>query len=250
MKKVVHIILLFAIVSCNTTKNTLGSHSIDPYQYTISKKLVAQKGAVVSAHPLASKIGVGIMKNGGNAVDAAIATQLALAVVYPNAGNLGGGGFMVARLANGQTVALDYREMAPASAHRDMYLDAQGNVMQGKSVNGHLASGVPGTVAGLFESMQYAKLSFKQLIQPAIELAEKGFVITEREASSLNSIQDELNEYNTMPSALQKKTKWKAGDTLIQKDLANTFKRIKDKGAKGFYEGRTAELIVEEMKRG
>ena len=250
MKKVVHIILLFAIVSCNTTKNTLGSHSIDPYQYTISKKLVAQKGAVVSAHPLASKIGVGIMKNGGNAVDAAIATQLALAVVYPNAGNLGGGGFMVARLANGQTVALDYREMAPASAHRDMYLDAQGNVMQGKSVNGHLASGVPGTVAGLFESMQYAKLSFKQLIQPAIELAEKGFVITEREASSLNSIQDELNEYNTMPSAFQKKTKWKAGDTLIQKDLANTLKRIKENGAKGFYEGRTAELIVEEMKRG
>ena len=250
MKKVVHIILLFAIVSCNTTKNTLGSYSIDPYRYTISKKLVAQKGAVVSAHPLASKIGVGIMKNGGNAVDAAIATQLALAVVYPNAGNLGGGGFMVARLANGQTVALDYREMAPASAHRDMYLDAQGNVMQGKSVNGHLASGVPGTVAGLFESMQYAKLSFKQLIQPAIELAEKGFVITEREASSLNSIQDELNEYNTMPSAFQKKTKWKAGDTLIQKDLANTLKRIKDKGAKGFYEGRTAELIVEEMKRG
>ena len=190
------------------------------------------------------------MKNGGNAVDAAIATQLALAVVYPDAGNLGGGGFMVARLANGKTVALDYREMAPASAHRDMYLDAQGNVMQGKSVNGHLASGVPGTVAGLFESMQYAKLSFKQLIQPAIELAEKGFVITEREASSLNSIQDELNEYNTMPSALQKKTKWKAGDTLVQKDLANTLKRIKDKGAKGFYEGRTAELIVEEMKRG
>ncbi len=250
MKKIVQLLFLVALVSCHTSKNTLKPYSIDPYQYNPTKKTVAQKGAVVSAHPLASKVGVAIMKSGGNAVDAAIATQLALAVVYPNAGNLGGGGFMIARLANGQTLALDYREMAPAAAHRDMYLDAQGNVLPGKSVNGHLSSGVPGTVAGLFASQQYAKLPFKQLIQPAIELAEKGFVITEREASSLNSIQDELNQYNTMPTAFQKKTKWKAGDTLVQMDLANTLKRIRDHGAQGFYEGRTAQLIVEEMKRG
>jgi gamma-glutamyltranspeptidase / glutathione hydrolase len=250
MNKVIQIILFSVLVSCHTPKNTLSSHSIDPYQYTTSKKVVAQKGAVVSAHPLASKIGVAIMKKGGNAIDAAIATQLALAVVYPNAGNIGGGGFLVARLANGQTLALDYREIAPASAHRDMYLDAQGNVMQGKSVNGHLSSGVPGTVAGLFESMQYAKLPFAQLIQPAIELAEKGFVITEREAASLNSIQKELATYNTTTSAFQKKEKWQGGDTLIQTDLANTLKRIKDDGAKGFYEGKTAQLVVEEMKRG
>src|SRR2546423_677787 len=127
---------------------------INPYQYVTHKKTVSKKGAVVSAHPLASKVGVGIMKQGGNAVDAAIATQLALAVVYPGAGNIGGGGFMVARLSNGKTVALDYREKAPNTASRNMYLDKAGNVIPGKSINGHLSSGVPGTIAGLFESMK------------------------------------------------------------------------------------------------
>jgi gamma-glutamyltranspeptidase / glutathione hydrolase len=224
--------------------------SINPYQYSINKKTACQKGAVVSAHPLASKVGVEIMKQGGNAVDAAIAIQLALAVVYPSAGNIGGGGFMVVRLANGKTAALDYRETAPAAASRDMYLDQNGNVIKGKSVNGHLSSGVPGTIAGLFESARYAKLPFRKLIQPAIDLAEKGFTLTEREAASFNSIQDDLNEFNTTPSIFQKKDKWKAGDTLIQKDLANTLKRIRDKGVKGFYEGTTAKLIVDEMKRG
>jgi len=250
MHKIISILVFISIISCHAPRNTLSAYSINPYQYTINKKTVSQKGAVVSAHPLASKVGIAVMKKGGNAVDAAIATQLALAVVYPNAGNIGGGGFMVARLANGQIVALDYREMAPAASQRDMYLDAKGNVVEGKSVNGYLSSGVPGTVAVLFESMQYAKLSFKDLIQPAIELAEKGFVITEREAASFNGIQDELNEFNTVVSVFQKKTEWKAGDTLIQTDLANTLRRISDDGAKGFYEGRTAQLIVEEMKRG
>lgn len=247
MRKLFLFLFLLFIFSCDTAKQAI---SINPYQYSITKKVIAKNGAVVCAHPLASEVGIEIMKQGGNAIDAAIATQLALAVVYPNAGNLGGGGFLVARLANGQTVSLDYREMAPSSAHRDMYLDRNGEVMKGKSVNGHLSSGVPGTVSGLFESSKYAKLSFKKLIQPAIDLAEKGFVITSREASSLNGIQDELNEYNTTPSAFQKKEKWEAGDTLIQKDLANTLKRIYDKGAKGFYEGKTAQLIVDEMKRG
>lgn len=247
MRKLFSLLFLFIVFSCGTSKNTTG---IDPYQYSITKKIVSKNGAVVSAHPLASKVGVEIMKQGGNAIDAAIATQLALAVVYPGAGNIGGGGFMVARLANGKTLALDYRETAPSSAQRDMYLDENGNVVSGKSLNGHLSGGVPGTVAGLFEAAQYGKLSFKKLIQPAIDLAEKGFVITGREAASLNSIQDELNEFNTTPSAFQKKEKWKAGDTLIQKDLANTLKRIRDKGAKGFYEGKTARLIADEMKRG
>jgi gamma-glutamyltranspeptidase/glutathione hydrolase len=195
-------------------------------------------------------VGVAILKKGGNAVDAAIATQLALAVVYPGAGNIGGGGFMVARLANGETLALDYREMAPSSANRDMYLDANGNVVQGKSINGHLSSGVPGSIAGMFASMKYAKLSFKELIQPAIDLAEKGFAISEREASSLNSIQQDLQKYNTQPSAFLNSKGWKAGDTLVQKDLANTLKLIRDNGEAGFYKGRTAELIVDEMKRG
>ena len=242
--------LLFALLIVISCKVHQPSIAVNPYQYTANKKIVCQNGAVVSAHPLASKVGIEMMKQGGNAIDAAIATQLALAVVYPGAGNIGGGGFMVARLANGQTLALDYREAAPAAAYRDMYLDANGNVINNKSVNGHLSSGVPGTIAGLFETAKYAKLSFKKLIQPAIDLAEKGFVITEREASSLNNIQDDLNKYNTSVSVFQKKNSWKAGDTLIQKDLAKTLIRIRDKGAKGFYEGVTAKLIIEEMKRG
>lgn len=247
MRKTAVFFFLFFVFSCNTTKHSV---SIDSFRYTGTKKFVGKNGAVVSAHPLASKVGVEIMKAGGNAIDAAIATQLALAVLYPGAGNIGGGGFMIARLKNGELLALDYREAAPSGAGRDMYLDRDGNVIKGKSVNGHLSSGVPGTIAGLFESSQYGKLSFKKLIQPAIDLAENGFAISEREAASLNGIQDDLNEYNTTPSAFQKKEKWKKGDTLVQKDLANTLKRIRDKGAKGFYEGRTAQLIVEEMKRG
>lgn len=234
------------LLSCSAPRRL----DIDPYRYEVVKKTVATRGAVVSAHPLASKVGIEIMKRGGNAIDAAIATQLALAVVYPNAGNIGGGGFMVSRLANGELLALDFREKAPSSASRDMYLDDHGEVVKGKSVNGHLSSGVPGTVAGLFEMMRYAKLPFSALIQPAIDLAEKGFVVTQREAISLNGIQDDLNRYNTMPSVFEKKTKWKAGDTLVQTDLAKTLKRIRDKGPKGFYEGPTASMIVEEMKRG
>jgi gamma-glutamyltranspeptidase/glutathione hydrolase len=247
MKKIGSFLLLLIFSSCSTSKSSI---DVNPYQYTINKTSTGKNGAVVSAHPLASKVGVEIMKQGGNAFDAAIATQLALAVVYPNAGNIGGGGFMVARLASGETVALDYREAAPSGASRDMYLDEKGNVIAGKSVNGHLSSGVPGTVAGLFASAKYAKLPFKKLIQPAIDLAEKGFVLTEREAASFNSIQDELKKYNTSPSVFEKTNQWKAGDTLIQKDLANTLKRIRDKGAEGFYGGTTAQLMVDEMKRG
>jgi gamma-glutamyltranspeptidase/glutathione hydrolase len=242
-------IMLLAGMSCSpATKNS--SLDFDPYHYTIQKKVIAENGAVVSAHPLASEVGLAILKQGGNAVDAAIATQLALAVVYPGAGNLGGGGFMVARLADGKEIALDYREMAPGKAHRDMYIDGAGQARTDKSQDGHLSSGVPGTVAGLFASAKYAKLSFDKLIQPAIELAENGFVIGKSEAGSLNGLQSELLQYNTVIPVFVKTGGWKEGDTLIQKDLAQTLKRIKEKGAVGFYEGETAKLIVEEMKRG
>ncbi len=257
MTKAAPVCIFLFLLACNTTKNnTLSSYGINPYQYSVQKKITAINGAVVSAHPLASKVGVEILKQGGNAVDAAIATQLALAVVYPQAGNLGGGGFFVARLANGELVSIDYREMAPGKAHRDMYIDADGKARTDKSQDGHLSSGVPGTVAGLFSSHQYAKLSFDKLIQPAIDLAEKGFAITEKEARSFNGLQDALKKYNsvtpvfaieTLPGGRQE---WKAGDTLIQNDLANTLKRIRDNGAPGFYEGETARLIAEEMKRG
>ena len=250
MKRISIVFLLFVLLSACKTSSKNSSLGFDPYHYSIQKKIIAENGAVVSAHPLASKTGVEILKMGGNAVDAAIATQLALAVVYPNAGNLGGGGFMVARLNDGKEISIDYREMAPGKAHRDMYIDSTGVARTDKSQDGHLASGVPGTVAGLFASAKYSKLSFDKLIQPAIELAEKGFVIGKREANSLNRLQDELKKYNTVMPVFVKTVPWKEGDTLIQTDLANTLKRIKDKGAAGFYEGETAKLIVEEMKRG
>ncbi len=222
---------------------------INPYSYHSQKNISCSKGAVVSAHPLASKAGVDILKKGGNAVDAAIATQLALAVVYPGAGNIGGGGFMVAHLKSGKNIAIDYREKAPAKASRDMYLDSAGNPLLSLSQDGHLASGVPGTVSGLFASHKYARLPFKDLIQPAIELAENGFVITAAEASSLNYHKDEFVRLNTAATAFVKQTAWKAGDTLVQKELAATLKRIRDNGEKGFYEGETAKFIVEEMQR-
>ena len=247
--------------------------ALTPYSYSIPKKALVSHGAVVSAHPLASQVGVSILQQGGNAFDAAIATQLALAVVYPAAGNIGGGGFMVAHLATaphspgkptagtkgaaaqhkatpGRDIALDFRERAPASATRDMYLDAAGNPVQGLSENGHLASGVPGTVAGLFAELKYAKLPFAKLIQPAIDLAENGFVITAEEARNLNHDQGYFKQYNTVQPVFLRTKEWAKGDTLVQKDLAKTLRLIRDKGAKGFYEGETARLILEEMHRG
>jgi gamma-glutamyltranspeptidase/glutathione hydrolase len=236
--------IIFSFVS------VISNAQVTPFKYSSKKSITADHGVVVSAHPLASQVGVSILKKGGNAFDAAIAIQLALAVVYPVAGNIGGGGFMVARLQNAQLLALDFREKAPASASRDMYIDSNGNANTVKSQLGHLSSGVPGTIAGLFAEHKYAKLPFAVLIQPAIELAEKGFAISTGEASSLNSIQSELRKYNTAPSVFIKDTPWKAGDTLIQKELAETLKRIKHFGQAGFYEGPTAKQIVEEMNRG
>jgi gamma-glutamyltranspeptidase / glutathione hydrolase len=246
-------IALLSLVVYAITLPALSQQSreiISAYNYSIQKKSTGSKGAVVSAHPLASKAGLDILRKGGNAIDAAIATQLALAVVYPGAGNIGGGGFLVASLSSGKTLAIDYREKAPAAAHRDMYLDSAGNARTQLSQSGHLASGVPGTIAGLFTSHKYAKLTFTELIQPAIELAEKGFVITSAEASSLNSTRNAFLQNNTQPCAFVRNNAWKAGDTLVQTDLANTLKRVRDNGIKGFYEGETARLIVEEMNRG
>ncbi len=242
--------LFILLVVSGAAKAQADAPGIDAYHYTVQKKVSCSNAAVVSAHPLASKVGLLILKKGGNAVDAAIATQLALAVVYPGAGNIGGGGFMVAHLQNGKSITLDYRETAPAAASRDMYLDKNGNPQMNLSQYGHLASGVPGTVAGLFASHKYGRLPFKTLIEPAIELAEKGFVLTESEAASLNGTRDAFVKYNTVQPAFVKNSRWKAGDTLVQKDLANTLKRIRDLGQKGFYEGETARLLVAEMSRG
>lgn len=210
-----------------------------------------KNGAVVTAHPEASKVGVEILKKGGNAIDASIAVQFALAVVYPNAGNIGGGGFLVYRDAKGKTDALDYREKAPLKASEDMYWDKNGNAITDLSLYGQFAAGVPGTVDGMVKAHEkYGKLNWKELVQPAINLAQKGFKITKQQASELTNKHNDFVKYNSKTNALTSKSSWKEGDLLVQKDLANTLKLIQQKGRAGFYEGKTADLIVKEMKRG
>ncbi len=217
----------------------------------INKEIhVKNSGLVVSAHPLASEAGAQVLRLGGNAYDAAITTQLALAVVYPQAGNLGGGGFLVGVKNTGAQFTIDFRETAPAKADRDLYLDKNGRANTDLSQNGRLAVGVPGTVAGLFATLKHAKLPMSTLIQPAIDLAEQGFAITQREADLLNSHRPLFNAHNKAVSVFQTKASWKEGDLLVQYELANTLKRIQAQGAKGFYEGETAQLIVKEMQRG
>lgn len=245
------VLVLIALNACKSTSGSLnGLKDIDPYKIDIQKTASGTRGAVVSAHPLASKAGLQVLKQGGNAFDAAIATQLALAVVYPNAGNLGGGGFLVAYTKNQQAISIDYREKAPGAAHRDMYLDDNGTPQTNLSQYGQLASGVPGTVAGIFATLPYANLSMDKLIEPAIQLAAYGFVLTEREANNLNALQPDLKKYNSILPVFVRQKPWQAGDTLIQKDLAETLSRIKKYGKSGFYEGVTADLIVAEMQRG
>ena len=221
---------------------------INPFQYEVVKEKSFDNGAVTSAHALASMVGAAMMQEGGNAFDAAIATQLSLAVVFPGAGNIGGGGFMLARKVNGELIGIDYREAAPASASRDMYLDAQGNPIAEKSTRGTSASGIPGSIAGMISTHAYAKLPFAKLIEPAIEFAEFGYAISEREAKGLNADRANFLKHSSAPSAFTQKEVWKAGDTLIQLELAATLKRIQAKGLAGFYEGLTAEYIVKEMQ--
>jgi gamma-glutamyltranspeptidase / glutathione hydrolase len=223
---------------------------LNAYKYVTQKNIEVKNAAVVSAHALASDAGMQVMKQGGNAFDAAIATQFALAVVYPNAGNLGGGGFMVAHTAQGKNIAMDYRETAPAKASRDMYLDTAGNPITILSMQGHLACGTPGSVAGILATLKYAKLPLSKLIARAIMLAEKGFALSANQAASLNSVKDVFLKVNKNKTAFTKNVPWKEGDILIQTDLANTLKRIRDNGAKGFYEGETAKFIATAMQNG
>ena len=246
MKK--HLFLFLFVVASQFTfaQQAKKSFAVQPSV----KSAVYLHGAVSCAHPLAAQAGADILRKGGNAFDAAIATQLALAVVYPFAGNIGGGGFMTAQDKDGKIIALDFRETAPAKASRDMYLDKNGKADTHLSQDGHLSVGVPGSVKGIFAMLLYAKLPFKELINPAIALAENGFILTDREAQSLNAFRKDFEKYNAGKIAFVKNDLWKAGDTLVQTDLANTLKRIRDKGLKDFYEGKTAQLIVKEMQRG
>jgi gamma-glutamyltranspeptidase / glutathione hydrolase len=221
-----------------------------PPDYTIQKSVVEDSAMVVSPHPLATEVGVAIMRQGGNAVDAVVAVQFAIAVVYPRAGNIGGGGFMVYRGADGAIDALDYREKAPLAASRDMYLEADGSVSPTRSRKGHLAVGVPGTVAGLAAAHQkYGQLSWEQVIQPAIDLANSGYAITEGEANRLNGFQESFEEFHLPESPFLRDT-FLIGHKLVQKNLARTLERIRDQGKDGFYQGETADYIVAEMERG
>jgi gamma-glutamyltranspeptidase/glutathione hydrolase len=243
------VIALFQLSNSGNAQQFFKQHpQINPYQYTVVKEQAFQKAAVTSAHPIASMVGAAIMKDGGNAFDAAIAIQFTLAVVFPGAGNIGGGGFLLSRNKDGVLMGIDYREAAPSKASRDMYLDENGNPIEGMSRSGASASGVPGSVAGMFSAHPYAKLPMKTLLQPAYELAANGYVITEREARGLNGERKNFIKNSAQACAFTRKENWKAGDTLYQPELAATILRIQQKGKAGFYEGETAAMIVEEMK--
>ena len=215
---------------------------------------LARYAMVVSAHPEASKIGTLILQRGGNAYDAAVAVQFALAVALPVAGNIGGGGFLLYRDRNGSAGSLDFRETAPAGATRDMYLDKQGNVVAGLSTAGPLAVGTPGTVAGMATlHKQLGKLSWPALVQPAVALAARGFPLTLKEAAGLNRTRADFQQHNpgSAPAYLRPGGgEWKAGDTLRLPELAATLARVRDQGRAGFYRGETARLLLAEMKRG
>ena len=212
-------------------------------------------GMVASTNEVASRVGVDIMKRGGNAVDAAIAVAFALAVTHPAAGNLGGGGFMMIRLKDGRSTAIDYREMAPAAAHRDVYLDKNGNLIEGEggSLIGYRAAGVPGTVRGMELALKKygsGKLTWSQLVEPARRLAANGFTVTYELARSLKSNDEYLAKYaETKRIYLKGGAFYKEGELFRQPELAATFARLQRGGPNEFYEGETARLIVADMKR-
>ncbi|WP_192821582.1 gamma-glutamyltransferase [Rufibacter sp. LB8] len=237
--------LLVVLAGCTTSDRQAASST------AADRGVLGSKGMVVSAHPDATRLGLAILQKGGNAYDAAAATGLALAVAYPIAGNIGGGGFLVYRTATGEIGSLDYRERGPAAATKNMYLDAQGNVIPDLSILGHLAAGVPGAVDGMVTMHQkLGKLPWDQVVQPAIDLARNGVILTEREARGLNGTKAELQKANKHKTVLERDIPWKKGDTLFLPELARVLERIRDKGRAGFYEGETADLLVKEMKRG
>ena len=225
--------LVFFSFSCSQTSSSFND--------------VDSKAMVVSAHPLASEIGVNILKKGGNAADATIAVQFALAVVYPSAGNIGGGGFFVYRSNDGNCSTLDFREKAPLLSTRDMYLDSNNNVIKDLSLYSHLAVGVPGTVDGMVKIHEkYGQLPWKELVQPAIDLATNGFELTRLEANK-------LNRFNKTKGAINKnseyfKENYHEGDSIFLPHLSKTLALVRDYKRAGFYSGKTAQMLVKEMK--
>src|SRR3954463_486541 len=244
--------LWLAASACTTPAPTPLAGIAPDWKYD-SRALVttADSAMVVSGHPLASAVGRDILRQGGNAVDAAVAVGFAMAVVHPEAGNLGGGGFMVIRLADGTVQTLDYRETAPARATRDMYLDSLGEPTD-RSLTGHLAAGVPGAVAGLTEAHhRFGHLPFAAVIAPAIGLARDGFLVDEYRSQSIAGDSARLARFPaSRASFLPDGAPPAAGTTLRQPDLAATLEAIRSHGADGFYRGPVADLIVGEMERG
>ena len=257
MKKIIKIILcilitlLLLVVIVVWSINSWFHYQASQILEQRPEGVIARNGMVVSAHPLASKIGVEVMKKGGNAFDAAIAVQFALAVVYPSAGNIGGGGFLVYRTQEGQAGSLDFREKAPAKAHRSMYLDKDDNPVPRLSLDGHLAAGVPGTADGMLElHRKLGSLPFTDLIQPAIDLARNGVELTEKQANGYNRARTRFLKLNKHRPYVIRDEPWQPGQRITHLDLAATLERIRDQGREGFYAGKTAELIVREMERG
>ncbi|MDQ8013266.1 MAG: gamma-glutamyltransferase [Flavobacterium nitrogenifigens] len=236
MKKITILIALLYISSSNaqqTAPNPTG--------------LVVTKAMVVSAREEASKIGSDIMKKGGNAFDAMVGTELALAVAFPFAGNIGGGGFMVYRKANGEVGSLDYREKAPLAATKDMFLDSEGNVIKGKSTQTALAIGVPGTIAGVFAvHKKYGTMPISKILEPVIALAERGVVVTKKQEKSLKDYHESIVKINGENSLLS--GSFKENDTIKYPALAKTLKRIQKKGRNEFYKGETAKILVNYLK--
>ncbi|AHM58882.1 gamma-glutamyltranspeptidase [Flammeovirgaceae bacterium 311] len=207
---------------------------------------------VVTAHPEATKVGLDVLRKGGNAVDAMVAVQFALAVVYPNAGNIGGGGFMVYRAADGAVFTLDFREKAPLAATKNMYLDEDEAVIPKLSLEGYKAAGVPGSVDGMVKAHErFGKMSWADLIAPAVQLAQAGFAITAAQADDFNRLRNTFLQNNSQPEqiALIREESWKAGDPLVQPQLGATLERIQQEGREGFYAGQTASIIADEMRR-
>lgn len=243
-------LLIFGIVisSCQTN---VASKPSDEEITEPEFGVMADSAMVVTAHPLASKVGIDIIKKGGNAFDAAIAVQFALAVVYPRAGNIGGGGFAVYRDSDGNKGSLDFREKAPAAAREDMYLDKEGNVIEGLSMKGHLAYGVPGSVDGMVKLHEkFGTLPFAELVQPSIELAYNGVELNQAEADLLNRFKEDFLEVNDHPVYMVKEEPWKKGDILKHTELAATLALIRDYGRDGFYKGIIADLMVKQSMKG
>jgi len=247
MKKILFLLIVLFTISCKQeVKETSIKSSETPTEVKIEtkKSIIADKAMVVSAREEASKIGIQILKKGGNAFDAMVATELALAVSFPVAGNLAGGGFMVYRTQYGEIGALDYREKAPIAAHRDMYLDENGDFISEKSKTGPLAVGVPGTIAGVFAVHEkLGSLPIEEILAPVIKLAEKGYIVTKFQANRIAHFKEIFLKTNGENSIYTEA--YKEGDTIINSAIANTLKRLSENGRSEFYKGETAKKLVE-----